>query len=152
MLSRDRCRDPLRALQLLSRPYYVHVEPLFLLHLQQQMVLPLRAPLNPTVPADAQQSVSPPRSVNVTIVLLNDALTCTIALPIFLRTFFLAIILNLYSLVRLHIIFAGTLRSISTSSIDYPFTPFLPATVFLRPFRVRALHRVLCPRTGSPLR
>ena len=32
------------------------------------------------------------------------------------------------------------------------FTPFLPATVLRGPFRVRALVRVRCPRTGSPLR
>ena len=29
---------------------------------------------------------------------------------------------------------------------------FLPATVFLRPFRVRALFLVFCPRVGNPLR
>ena len=31
-------------------------------------------------------------------------------------------------------------------------TPFLPATVFRGPFRVRALVRVRWPRTGRPLR
>ena len=29
-------------------------------------------------------------------------------------------------------------------------TPFLPATVFFRPFRVRALHLVRWPRTRKP--
>jgi hypothetical protein len=32
------------------------------------------------------------------------------------------------------------------------FTPFLPATVFLGPLRVRALVRVRCPRTGRLFR
>ena len=31
-------------------------------------------------------------------------------------------------------------------------TPFLPATVFRTPLRVRALVRVRCPRTGKPRR
>ena len=38
-----------------------------------------RVPLNPTVPADAQASVSPAVSVIVIIVLLNVALMCAIA-------------------------------------------------------------------------
>ena len=37
-------------------------------------------------------------------------------------------------------------------TLNYPFTPFLPATVFLRPLRVRALQRVRWPRVGNPLR
>lgn len=31
-------------------------------------------------------------------------------------------------------------------------TPFFPATVFLRPLRVRAFVLVRCPRTGRPRR
>lgn len=40
------------------------------------------------------------------------------------------------------------------SQSDYfkSLTPFLPATVFLGPLRVRALVRVRCPRTGNPCR
>src|SRR5438132_14282096 len=50
----------------------------------------LRAPLNPTVPADAHASVSPLRSVIVTIVLLNVDLMYAIPRVTPLRTFFFA--------------------------------------------------------------
>ena len=48
----------------------------------------LRAPLNPTVPADAQAIVSPLVSVMVTIVLLNVALMCAMPRVTPLRIFF----------------------------------------------------------------
>src|SRR5580765_8435541 len=48
----------------------------------------LRAPLNPTVPADAQLSVSPLVSVMVTIVLLKVALMCATPRVTPLRSFF----------------------------------------------------------------
>src|SRR5258706_7662462 len=50
----------------------------------------LRAPLNPTVPADAHEIVSPLVSVIVTIVLLNVALMCATPLVTPLRIFFFA--------------------------------------------------------------
>src|SRR5689334_4453560 len=49
----------------------------------------LRAPLNPTVPADAHEIVSPFKSVIVTIVLLNVALMWATPLVTPLRIFFL---------------------------------------------------------------
>jgi hypothetical protein len=84
----------------------------------------LRLPLKPQVPALAQQSVSPLVSVIVTVVLLNVALMCatpSVTLRRTLRRFVFA-----------------------TDSIPYfrSLTPFLPATVFFGPFRVRALVRV----------
>src|SRR3954463_5634206 len=86
----------------------------------------LRLPLNPTVPADAAQRVSPLVSVIVTIVLLN--VLCTWAIPrLTLRRgfFFLLFALGYLSL-----------------------TPFLPATVLRTPLRVRALVFDRWPRTG----
>src|SRR5688572_26849207 len=50
----------------------------------------LRAPLNPTVPADAHEIVSPFVSVIVTIVLLNVALMCATPRVTPLRIFFFA--------------------------------------------------------------
>src|SRR5207253_6506338 len=50
----------------------------------------LRAPLNPAVPADAQEIVSPLVSVIVTIVLLNVALMCATPRVTPLRIFFFA--------------------------------------------------------------
>src|SRR3954454_13739963 len=50
----------------------------------------LRAPLNPTVPADAHEIVSPLVSVIVTIVLLNVALMWATPLVTPLRIFFFA--------------------------------------------------------------
>src|SRR5437868_1995212 len=50
----------------------------------------LRAPLKPTVPADAHDSVSPFMSVMVTMVLLKVALMWATPLETPLRTFFLA--------------------------------------------------------------
>lgn len=46
-----------------------------------------RVPLKPTVPAEDQQSVSPPKSVIVTSVLLKVAFTWTIARATFRRVF-----------------------------------------------------------------
>ena len=45
-------------------------------------------------------------------------------------------------------------QCLRNATADYlrSLTPFLPATVFFGPLRVRALVRVRCPRTGSPRR
>src|SRR5690606_20616640 len=48
--------------------------------------VPLREPLKPTVPADAQEMTLPCLSVMVTIVLLNVELICAIPLSTFLRS------------------------------------------------------------------
>src|SRR5688572_32551059 len=48
----------------------------------------LRVPLNPTMPAEPQARVSPWGPVIVTIVLLNEALTCAIARATFFLAFF----------------------------------------------------------------
>src|SRR5262245_21727096 len=49
----------------------------------------LREPLNPIVPAESQQSVSPLGAAKVTIVLLNEARMLTTALGTLRRIFFL---------------------------------------------------------------
>src|SRR5207253_8540740 len=106
----------------------------------------LRAPLNPAVPADAQEIVSPLVSVIVTIVLLNVALMCATPRVTPLRIFFFAPA------------FAPPAGLPAASAmvplLYFPssFTPFLPATVFRGPLRVRAFERVRCPRTGSDRR
>ena len=97
----------------------------------------LREPLKPTLPALAQQSVLPCRSVMVTIVLLNVDLMCAcpwddVLLLAALRAFFalgFAIVSS---------------PSAPTSSCAF----FLPATVFFGPLRVRAFVCVRWPRTG----
>src|SRR5437867_2161665 len=132
----------------------------------------LRAPLKPTVPAEAQEIVSPLVSVIVTIVLLNVALMWAIPRVTPLRIFFF--------LAAAFAAVAGLPAPVvAVSAMDLPvgatlvspiacceratqvpplhhllnsFTPFLPATVFLGPFLVRALDRVRCPRTGSDRR
>ena len=82
----------------------------------------LRLPLKPTVPAEAQQSVSPFVSVIVTIVLLKVALMWAMPWTTFFRT------LRFATLCHFCFFPAGSVRS------DYrlSFTPFLPATVLLR--------------------
>src|SRR5437667_12849174 len=80
----------------------------------------LRAPLNPTVPADAQEIVSPLVSVMVTIVLLNVALICATPRVTPLRIFFFGPGLAAGALV---------VSAISFSYLLSSFTPFLPATV-----------------------
>ena len=104
----------------------------------------LRLPLNPQVPPLAQQSESPFVSVIVTVVLLKLALMWaipTVTLRRALRRLLFAI-------------FQGSVVRELGSASDYfkSFTPFFPATVFLGPFRVRALVRVRWPRTGKPRR
>src|SRR5690606_16558745 len=68
----------------------------------------LRAPLNPTVPAESQHSVSPLVSVRVIIVLLKVALTCAMALTTFFRTFFLPIVQSCLSLLAVPSVAAAT--------------------------------------------
>jgi len=98
------------------------------------------APLKPTVPAESQHRVSPLRSVIVTIVLLNVAFTCAIALPMFFLIFFFAMTLSF----RFHrfLLPRGQESHDEAGRTRVYLTPFLPATVFLRPLRVRALHLV----------
>src|SRR5262245_34421443 len=91
----------------------------------------LREPLNPIVPADAQQRTSPFGSAIETIVLLKEALTCAIAFGTVRLAFFFFPMAIFYLI---------------------SFTLRLPATVFRGPFRVRALVRVRWPRTGRPRR
>ncbi len=98
--------------------------------------VPFCEPRKPSEPALDHEIVRPSRSVNVTIVLLNDALTCT--MPI--GTFFLCARLK-----RFLVPFAF--------AIAYFFAFFLFAICPRRaPLRLRALVCVRCPRTGSPRR
>ena len=92
-----------------------------------------REPLNPKVPELHQEMVFPNLSVKVTMVLLKVALTKPIpsgSTFVFFR-FFVCVLAKDHSPIAAF---------------------FLPATVFLRPFRVRALFLVFCPRVGNPLR
>src|SRR5512140_1134570 len=57
-----------------------------------------RVPLNPTVPADAQASVSPAVSVMVIMVLLNVALTWAMARVTVRRTFFFVLLATVHLL------------------------------------------------------
>ena len=91
-----------------------------------------REPLNPIVPAEVETSTSPLVSVIVTSVLLKLALMQTMPRA--------TLRLVLFVLRDCAIVYRISL------------TDFLPATVFLGPFRVRALVFVLWPRTGSPRR
>ena len=91
-------------------------------------------PLKPNVPELHHEMVFPNLSVKVMMVLLKVALTKPIpsgsTFVFFL--FFVCGLANKYS--------------------PYNAAFFFPATVFLRPFRVRALFLVFCPRVGNPLR
>jgi len=96
----------------------------------------LREPLNPTQPAEPEQIVSPSKSVIVINVLLNVAFIHTIALTTFLFTFRFAAFAIIKQILKI------TKLSPQAAKLNYDrcsFTPFLPATVFLGPFRVRAL-------------
>ena len=115
----------------------------------------LRLPLNPLVPALAQQSVSPLVSVIVTIVLLKVATmwaiaTVTLRRAVFFLTFVffapLALLLTLLALATWcstpnkfypWSVVSGQLKR--TTDYLRSLTPFFPATVFLGPLRVRAL-------------
>lgn len=120
----------------------------------------LRLPLKPLVPAVDQQSVSPLVSVMVTVVLLKLALMWaipTVTLRRLLRRFGFALATVrdtpkkvLYDTNRA----IGLSRPICSRHYRYrrSLTPFLPATVFFGPLRVRALVRVRWPRTGKPRR
>src|SRR5213076_2831447 len=110
----------------------------------------LRDPLNPTWPEDAQEMTLPTGSEMETMVLLNMLLMWACPWATFLRSLrrtFLAAPVRLLGGIRF--LFARS----SVRSADY-FLPafFLPATVFLRPLRVRALVWVRWPWTGSPRR
>ncbi len=135
-----------------------------------------REPLKPLVPALAQQSVSPLVSVIVTVVLLNVALMYAIAEVTLRRTLrrlladepesFDCVLATAGPFLRgknvgLDYKTEGLHRLQSLQNQDTKFgectkdyrkslTPFLPATVFRGPFRVRALVRVRWPRTGKP--
>jgi len=92
-----------------------------------------REPLKPKDPELHHEMVFPYLSVKVTIVLLNVALTKPIPSESTLVFFFFFI--------------CGLAKYFSPYNAAF----FLPATVFLRPFRVRALFLVFCPRVGNPL-
>src|SRR5690606_34588629 len=94
--------------------------------------VPLRAPLKPVTPADAQEITFPCLSVMVTMVLLNVDLMC--AMP--LGTFFRSRRRGLEP-------FLGLAKRTAS-----PYFFFFPPTVRRGPLRVRALVRVLWPRTG----
>ena len=89
-----------------------------------------RDPLNPTVPALAQESTLPLVSVNVTWVLLN--VDCIYAFPTgtFRR-----------SLRRVRVFFSAI--CIPSASYFFAMARRLPATVFRAPLLVRAFVRVL---------
>ena len=91
-------------------------------------------PLKPKAPALHHAMVFPYLSVKVTIVLLNVALTKPIPSGSTLVFFFFLV--------------CGFAKDYSPYNAAF----FFPATVFLRPFRVRALFLVFCPRVGNPLR
>ena len=94
----------------------------------------LRDPLKPSAPELHHEMAFPNLSVRVTIVLLNVALINPIPSGSTFVFFFFAIL--------------GLAKDYPPISAAF----FLPATVFLRPFRVRALFLVFCPRVGNPLR
>src|SRR5579864_4829111 len=103
--------------------------------------VPLRDPRKPSEPELDHESTLPDRSVNVMMVLLKEACTCTIPVG----TIFFSFFLKLFFLV----VFAGAL------AMDYVFEVafFLFAMVPRRgPLRVRALVWVRWPRVGSPRR
>ena len=93
-----------------------------------------REPLKPNVPALHHEIVFPNLSVKVTIVLLKVALTK----PMPSRSTFVFFFFFIFCL--------------SNDPFPYNAGFFFPETVFLRPFRVRALFLVFCPRVGNPLR
>ena len=92
-----------------------------------------REPLNPNAPELHHEMVFPYLSVKVTMVLLKVALTKPIPSGSTCVFFFFLVCV---------------LAKDHSPIADF----FLPATVFLRPFRVRALFLVFCPRVGNPLR
>ena len=91
-------------------------------------------PLKPKVPELHHAMAFPNLSVKVMMVLLKVALTKPIpsGSTFVFFFFFVCGVANKYS--------------------PYNAAFFFPATVFLRPFRVRALFLVFCPRVGNPLR
>ena len=91
-------------------------------------------PLNPRVPELHHEMVFPNLFVKVTMVLLKVALTKPIPSGSTFVFFFFFV--------------CGLAKNYS----PYTIAVFFPATVFLRPLRVRALFLVFCPRVGKPLR
>lgn len=130
----------------------------------------LRLPLKPLVPALDQQIVSPFVSVIVTSVLLKVALIKAIPTDTLRRTFLRFAFATLKTpkwpclvLTSQPVRPAPLSPGPPTRGSRSPkarlgrryrrsLTPFLPATVFFGPLRVRALVRVRCPRTGNPRR
>ena len=120
-----------------------------------------RSRLSGTLEADgageSQQSVSPLTSVNVTIVLLKLACTCTMALMTLRRSFFLLITNSILASTAPSPMTGRNLRSDvgadsasimrSGSTLHALLTGDGLGTTFLR-----ALHFVLCPRVGRPRR
>jgi len=114
----------------------------------------LREPLKPTWPAELEQIVFPFGSVIVIKVLLKVAFMCATARAIFLLIFRLVLFAIIFSCpcVVLYSTQFAAWFVVWAINCDYrfSFTPFLPATVFLGPLRVRALLWVLWPLTGNP--
>src|SRR5437899_5232379 len=129
----------------------------------------LRDPLNPTLPALAQATVWPSMSVIVTMVLLNVDWTWAIPLmPTFRSRFFFGfgvaagVGVAAASATQFSSRFSIARAVLTGPSGDLAYAPgaftgarfgavaiFLIApAVFLGPFRVLALVRVRCPRTG----
>ena len=105
--------------------------------------------------------VSPLVSVIVTVVLLNVAWMKAMPTVTLRRIFLFFVFATATQLLYKFAQFrsrqpkpALSRRRTPPCNVNYrrSFTPFLPATVFFGPFRVRALVRVRWPRTGSPKR
>jgi hypothetical protein len=91
----------------------------------------------------------PPGSVIVTMVLLKDAITCTIPDGT-LRAIRFLVLPGLFFVVGFA---ACCLAKVKFSSYYFlAIAVFLPATVFLLPLRVLELVRVRWPLQGSPKR
>src|ERR1700739_4494728 len=112
----------------------------------------LRLPLKPTVPAEAKQRVSPLGSGIVTMVLLKVALMWATPRLTFRRALRFLLLATVPTLLIADGRFAFQPASCNPHQPRCSLTPFLPATVFRGPLRVRALVRVRWPRTGRPRR
>src|SRR5258708_18529743 len=109
----------------------------------------LREPLKPCWPDDDQAMALPWASVMVTMVLLNDALTCATPAMMFLRSLRRGRAAGVAA--PLVAAAAAGLAMIRIPS-SYFVTFFLPAIGLAGPLRVRALVCVRWPPTPSPPR
>lgn len=109
----------------------------------------LRVPLNPDDPDDAHAMTFPDPSVIVTIVLLKVAWTYTLP-ALSGRVTFLAVFFDFDLAINLDYLEAAG-AVLDTGAADNTSFRTVP-TVIRRPLFVRALERVLWPRTGKLLR